>query len=114
MLINNAGNGNNISEQYTNQGATISTPKVNMPKSANQSVENVKEKELIHAIEKANQIQTGTTEAQFSVHEETKQIMIKLVDSSTKEVVKELPSEKILDMVAHMSKLAGLFVDEKR
>lgn len=72
------------------------------------------EKQLINAIEKANQLQRGTTECQFSIHQETKQVMIKLVDSTTKEVIKEIPSEKILDMFATMCEAAGLFVDTKR
>ena len=69
---------------------------------------------MVEAIEKANHIETGTTECQFSVHEKTNQIMIKIVNQQTKEVIKEIPSEKILDMVANMCKLAGVFVDEKR
>ncbi len=72
------------------------------------------EKQLINAIEKANQLKRGTTECQFSIHQETKQVMIKLVDSTTKEVIKEIPSEKILDMFATMCEAAGLFVDTKR
>lgn len=69
---------------------------------------------MVEAIEKANHIETGTTECQFSIHEKTNQIMIKIVDQQTKEVIKELPSEKVLDMVAKMCDLAGVFVDTKR
>ena len=69
---------------------------------------------FIDAIEKANHIEVGTTECQFYIHEKTNQIMIKIVDKSTKEIIKEIPSEKILDMVAKMCDLAGVFVDEKR
>jgi flagellar protein FlaG len=36
------------------------------------------------------------------------------VDSNTKEVIREIPSEKILDMFASMLELAGLLVDERR
>jgi len=69
---------------------------------------------IIGAIEHANNIQTGTTECQFSIHKDTKQIMIKIIDAQTKEVIKEIPSEKILDMVANMCEVAGLFVDTKK
>lgn len=51
---------------------------------------------------------------EFSVHEKTKDIMVKVIDTTDNTVVKEIPSEKILDMVAHMCELAGLFVDEIR
>ncbi len=90
---------------YQNNAST-NIPKVN--------TDSRSEKTLIEAIEKANHIQLKSTECKFSIHEETKQIMIKLIDTSTKEVVKEIPSEKILDMFATMCEVAGLFVDEKR
>ena len=72
------------------------------------------EKQLINAIEKANHLQRGTTECQFSIHQDTKQVMIKLIDCTTKEVIKEIPSEKLLDVFATMCEAAGLFVDTKR
>jgi flagellar protein FlaG len=73
-----------------------------------------KEDEIIAAIEKANKkFDTSNTEFSFSVHEATKQIMIKVIDKETKKVIKEFPPEKILDMVAHSMELAGLIVDEK-
>ena len=39
---------------------------------------------------------------------------IKLVDRDTKEVIKELPPEKTLDMIAKVWEMAGILVDEKR
>ncbi len=54
------------------------------------------------------------SEAQFAVHEGTNRIMVKIVDKTTKEVIKELPPEKTLDMIAKAWELAGLMVDEKR
>lgn len=48
-----------------------------------------------------------------NVHEVTKAVIYKLVDSDTKEVIKEFPPEKIQDMIAKMWELAGLFVDER-
>jgi flagellar protein FlaG len=41
-------------------------------------------------------------------------VTIKLVDKETKEVIKELPPEKTLDMIAKVWEMAGLLVDEKR
>lgn len=75
----------------------------------------IQEKAVIKAIETANQkLNGGPREFEFSIHEKTKQIMVKVIDSSTKEVIREIPPEKILDMVANMCEAAGLFVDEKR
>lgn len=53
-------------------------------------------------------------EAEFGIHEKTNRITIKMVDKKTKEVIKELPPEKMLDMIARMWEISGLVVDEKR
>lgn len=71
--------------------------------------------DVIRAIEEANKKLKGNDKQfEFTVHEQTKQIMVKVIDTKTHEVLKEFPSEKILDMVANMCEAAGLFVDEKR
>jgi flagellar protein FlaG len=75
----------------------------------------VSEKFLINAIEKANRAMiTANRALEFSVHEKTKEIMVKVVDTATKEVIREIPSEKILDMVASILEMAGILVDERR
>ena len=44
----------------------------------------------------------------------TNRVTIKIVDKKTKEVIKEFPPEKTLDMIAKVWEMAGLMVDEKR
>lgn len=73
------------------------------------------EKTIIGAIEKANHALISSNRAlEFSVHEKTKEIMVKVIDTETKEVIREIPSEKILDMVANILEMAGILVDERR
>lgn len=55
----------------------------------------------------------GNYEAKFGMHEATNRVMIKLIDKDTKEVIKELPPEKTLDMIAKCLEQAGILVDEK-
>lgn len=54
------------------------------------------------------------SEAVFGIHEQTNRITIKIVDKQTKEVIKELPPEKTLDLIAKAWEMAGLMVDERR
>ena len=54
------------------------------------------------------------SEAVFGIHEKTNRVTIKIVDKETKEVIKELPPEKTLDMISKVWEIAGLLVDEKR
>jgi len=72
------------------------------------------ESQIIKAIEEANKSYYGIyTRFEFSIHDDTKEIMVKVIDQETNEVIREIPPEKILDMVATMWELAGLIVDEK-
>ena len=52
-------------------------------------------------------------ELEFSIHKGTNRIMIKVINKETKEVVKEIPEEKILDMVAQMYEDSGICIDKK-
>ncbi len=54
------------------------------------------------------------SEAVFGIHEATNRVTIKIVDKDTHKVIKELPPEKTLDMIAKVWELAGILVDEKR
>lgn len=73
------------------------------------------EKLVTNTLEKANRsLANAERRLEFSVHEATKAVIVKVVNSGTNEVVREIPSEKILDMVATMCKTAGILVDEKR
>ena len=65
------------------------------------------------AVEQMNK-SMGNSEAIFGVHEGTNRVTIKIVDKSTKEVIKELPPEKTLDMIARIWDMAGILVDERR
>ncbi|WP_099469202.1 flagellar protein FlaG [Konateibacter massiliensis] len=53
------------------------------------------------------------TEAVFGIHEATNRVTIKIVDKDSKEVLKEIPPEKTLEMIAKVWEVAGLLVDEK-
>lgn len=73
------------------------------------------EHEVIQAIEKANKhFRTYDRRLEFSIHDTTKQIMVKVINTEDDTVIREIPSEKVLDMVAHMWEVAGILVDEKR
>lgn len=50
---------------------------------------------------------------EFRIHERTNRIMVKLVNNETDEVIKEIPPEKILDLVASIWDLVGILVDER-
>ncbi|MCR5733855.1 MAG: flagellar protein FlaG [Lachnospiraceae bacterium] len=66
------------------------------------------------AVEELNKKMRQRSEALFGIHEETNRLTIKIVDQETKDVIKEFPPEKTLDMIAKVWEMAGIIVDEKR
>lgn len=72
------------------------------------------EEDVIGIIEKANKdFIVYDRKFEFSIHEKTKQIMVKVIDANNDEVIRELPPEKVLDMVAAMWEVAGIIIDKK-
>ena len=74
----------------------------------------VTNEQIKKAVEKLNKSMMSHSEAVFGIHEATNRVTIKIIDKDTKKVIKELPPEKTLDMIAKVWELAGILVDEKR
>lgn len=73
-----------------------------------------KEEDIAKAVDKLNKfLQDDNTRAEYAVHEVFGDIMIKIIDNNTKEVLMEVPPKKILDVVAKMCELAGVLVDKR-
>lgn len=105
-------NQRNMETDVKQTGVQISlVPNNNVQEEQQQSYS---EGQVINAIEHANNaFRMVSTRFEFSIHEDTKEIMVKVIDEKTQEVIREIPPEKILDMVAKMWELAGILVDEK-
>ena len=69
--------------------------------------------QIKQAVEKMNKSMQNSS-AVFGIHEATQRVTIKIVDKETKKVIKELPPEKTLDMIAKVWEMAGILVDERR
>lgn len=50
---------------------------------------------------------------QFSVHEESGRDVIKVIDRESEEVVRQYPSEEVLELVAKLSDAAGNFINSQ-
>ena len=79
------------------------------------SLSEVSPEKIKNAVSEINKkIRPTHTQCEFKFHEKTNRIMITVKDSETDEVIKEIPPEKTLDMIAKSLELAGLLVYEKR
>ena len=90
----------------------ITTEEKNIAKSLDE-VEQENQK-IRSAVAEMSKKMTSNTEAVFGIHEATNTVTIKIVDRDSKKVIKEIPPEKTLDMIAKVWELAGIMVDEKR
>lgn len=107
----------NLSE-YAETNAEMAIPQVQKVETQASESDNSKNQEynkndLDKALRKLNNfLKDERTHAEYSVHKDLGTIMIKVVDEDTKEVILEVPPQKILDMIASMCKQVGL-IDKK-
>lgn len=108
-----------VSDNIAIQTTTISTKETSADGSGSgnegqQDAKTAKQNEQISkAVEEINKKAVNSI-AVFGVHEETNHVTIKILDKETREVIREYPPEKTLDMIAKVWEMAGLMVDEKR
>ncbi|RLQ96785.1 flagellar protein FlaG [Falsibacillus albus] len=58
-------------------------------------------------------VSASNTHLKFEFHDKLKEYYVTIVDDKTQEVIKEIPSKKMLDMYAAMTEFLGLMVDKK-
>lgn len=100
----------------TNNSQGIDNIKIptNTKSDNNTSKNNTNEKDVNKAIDKLNVfLSDNKTHAEYEIHDKFKDIMIKIVDDKTGQVIQELPPKKILDLVAKMVEMAGILFDKK-
>lgn len=69
---------------------------------------------LEQAIDSLNEFFTiNNSELKFVFHEGLDTYYAQLVNSETDEVIREIPSKKVLDVFYEMQKLVGMIVDKK-
>ncbi|GIO07332.1 hypothetical protein J31TS6_33600 [Brevibacillus reuszeri] len=71
--------------------------------------------ELEREIEGLNKfMQSSSTHLKFTLHERLNEYYVQIINDTDNSVVREIPSKKMMDMVAQMHEMIGLLVDEKR
>jgi len=72
------------------------------------------EEQIIRAVERALKALEGPfTMFEMRVHEPTNDIIVRVLNRETGELIREIPPEKTLDLVAKMMEFAGLLIDER-
>lgn len=123
--VNYAGQGSYVSQPEVTTKSNTEAPDISKEIVTAKPVETAKEKDkenqpkeasqeqITKAVAEINRAASGTV-AQFGIHDKTNRVTIKIVDKETQKVIKELPPEKTLDLIAKAWEMAGILVDEKR
>ncbi|MCL2500682.1 MAG: flagellar protein FlaG [Defluviitaleaceae bacterium] len=90
-----------------------------------ESVPSIDEAELTRAIERSEvkleravaelnkSLATYARHMSINLHEATNRVMVKVYNSETREVIREIPPERVLDAHASLMEMAGLILDKK-
>lgn len=58
-------------------------------------------------------MQLANSDIQFQLHEETKKLIVQVVDTKTNTVLKEFPPHEFLDTIAKIREFVGFLLDKK-
>ncbi|MFD7524832.1 flagellar protein FlaG [Paenibacillus chitinolyticus] len=67
--------------------------------------------ELVHQLNR--RLEELGTHIQVKVHDKTNTIMVVVMKDDTDEIIREVPSEKMLDIMYNLSNRVGVFIDQK-
>ena len=101
-----------VSRPVVKKSDSEPTPTERIEERTRENIENTKK--VKNAIAEVNKKMNQKTRCEFSYHEDTKRVSIKVIDSETEEVIREIPPQETLDMLSKMWEVAGILVDEQR
>ena len=108
--------------QNTGSASTVASqrmPSETLPSTAttvaeSQKAKPVEAKELESAVQKVqNFTQNLAKELLFNIDKDSGRTVVKVVDTSTKEVIRQIPSEEMLAMAKALDQIQGLLVKQK-
>lgn len=104
---------NNLSENQSIENNSSNNVSIKSVEKSEASDKKYNKEELDKSLKKLNKfLEEDNAHAEYSVHRDFGDIMIKIIDDKTKEIILEVPPKKILDMIASMCKQFGL-LDKK-
>ncbi len=77
-------------------------------------VNDIKPKQVEEAVQQIEQFtQTLSQNLKFSIDEETGKTVIKVVDTQTQEVIRQIPSEEAIKIAGALGKIQGLLFNDQ-
>lgn len=101
--------------RYARQDAPDQDGAAQQSKPAAQSSRELSTKEISELVSRLNDgVRDIHERMSFSFHEKTQRIIVKVMNSNTNEVVREIPSREAIRLLEHIQDFLGLLVDESR
>ncbi|MDD5433838.1 MAG: flagellar protein FlaG [Nitrospira sp.] len=60
-----------------------------------------------------NKFDLSNRAMQFTIHEKTGEVLVKIINKATNDVIMEIPSHELLDLKAKIDEMVGLIIDRK-
>lgn len=79
----------------------------------NDHTQEISADQLQEIIKKLNDFVKPATHVQFVLHDELNKYYVKVINDETQEVIRELPSKKVMDIYAAMNNAIGILFDRK-
>ncbi|MCF8009887.1 MAG: flagellar protein FlaG [Clostridiales bacterium] len=85
----------------------------NIKENYDESKQKLTKEDVKDAVERLNEtMETYRTNLRFHLHEESHEWQVAVINAKTEEVIRKIPPDKTLDMVAYVKEMLGLLVDE--
>lgn len=97
-----------ITQTSTSQKREVTQPHNVLQKETRSAEEIRKDLDVIN-----NQLKIMNRSIQFSVDDDTHDIVVSLVDKESGKVIRQLPPESVLRLREHMAEVSGLIVEEE-
>lgn len=99
----------NQSSVISGSAGTPGNSQANSVSTASNSIEDIKS-----AVKKVQDfVKQSATDLSFSIDEESGERVVKVIDRSSKEVIRQIPSEEMLQIAHALDKLQGILLKQK-
>lgn len=97
-----------ISQASTNRDNGVEQPRKVLQKETRSAEEIHKDLEMIN-----EQLKSSNSSIQFSVDDKSNDVIVRIVDRDSGEVIRQIPPESIVRLRDSMKDMSGLFVEKK-
>jgi uncharacterized FlaG/YvyC family protein len=97
-----------ISQASTNHDIAVEQPRKDLQKETRSAEEIHKDLEMIN-----EQLKSSNSSLQFSIDDKTNDVIVRIVDRDSGEVIRQIPPESIVKLRDSMKDMSGLFVEKK-